>query len=322
MPDFVSHLGSEDGLLSQGDCFGWQPALIGLHVISDALVAMAFVSVPIALAVFVRDRQKVPFHSAFLAFSVFAVACGATHVMEIVDLWHPYYWLAGVTKAATAIASVVTAVLVIRLVPRALALPILHDSLTGLCNRALFEDRIDHAVLVAARTKGCFGILFLDLGHFKQINDTYGHSVGDELLRAAGERIQRSLRAADTCARWGGDEFAVLLPDAGLDAAKIAADRICDALARPYVLNDGTELTITAAIGIGIFPLHGGSRETLLEYADGAMYGAKRSGKHRISTRPPSALSAEISVHPPMRESGRVVSNKRPEETVLKRRMP
>jgi diguanylate cyclase (GGDEF)-like protein len=325
VPEFVRRLVSQDGLLSHGDCYGWQPGLVWLHVISDAFIALAYVSIPIVLVYFVRKRQRVPFHYTFLAFGVFTIAGGATHFMEIVNLWHPYYWLAGIIKASTAVASVVAAVLLIRLVPRALALPILHDALTGLCNRTLFEDRIDHAVLVAARTRGSFGILFLDLGHFKEINDTYGHRVGDEMLRAAGERIQRSLRAADTCARWGGDEFAVLLPGAGLEASNAAADRICEALARRYVLNDATELTLSAAVGIAVFPLHGGSRETLLEYADGAMYGAKKSGRHRISTRPPSALFAEISgsIRPQIRESGRVATSSQLDETAsFKRHMP
>jgi diguanylate cyclase (GGDEF)-like protein len=327
VPGFVHHLVTEDGLPTQGDWYGWQPGLVLMHAISDGLIALAYVSFPVVLVHFVRKRHRVPFHWTFLAFGVFTIACGATHIMEVVDLWHPCYWLAGTIKAIAAVASLVAAALMIRLVPRALALPILHDALTGLCNRALFEDRIDHAVLVAARTKACFGILFLDLGHFKQINDTYGHGIGDEVLRAVGERIQRSLRAADTCARWGGDEFAVLLPDAGLDASRTAADRICEALARPYVLNDGTELTLAAAVGIAIFPIHGGNRQTLLEFADGAMYGAKRSGKHRISTRPPSALSTDVSgsIDPPARQSGRVASGKFRQESSappVKRRAP
>jgi diguanylate cyclase (GGDEF)-like protein len=258
-------------------------------------MTLAYLSIPIALVHFVRKRRSVPFLWVFVVSGTFVVFCAAAHFMDLVDLWSPHYWLTGVIKVFTGAAAIMTAVLVIRVLPRALSFPFLHDSLTGLCNRTLFEDRIDHAVLTAARTKGRFGILFLDLGQFKQINDTYGHGIGDEVLRSAGERIQRALRAADTCARWGGDEFGVLLPDAGLEAAKVAADRISEALARPFVLNDGSELTISAAIGIAIFPLHGGSRETLLDYADGAMYDAKRSGKHRISTRPPYAMPPELS---------------------------
>src|ERR1041384_5900971 len=123
MPEFLKDLLSADGFMPHGHCYLWRPALIWLHVISDTLVALAYTSIPFTLLYFVRRRRDLPFHWMFLCFGVFIIACGTTHVMEVWTLWTPTYWLAGVVKAITAAASLPTAVLLIKLVPRAPALP-------------------------------------------------------------------------------------------------------------------------------------------------------------------------------------------------------
>jgi diguanylate cyclase (GGDEF)-like protein/PAS domain S-box-containing protein len=160
-----------------------------------------------------------------------------------------------------------------------------HDSLTGLANRALFEDRLSHAVAVADRGGRPFAVVFLDLDDFKTINDSLGHARGDELLRAAAVRIRGILRMADTAARLGGDEFAVLL-EAGEDEARVAARRILDALAVPFHL-DGRELRMSASMGVALGGA-GASVEDLLRNADMAMYAAKADGKASIRTFEPS----------------------------------
>jgi signal transduction histidine kinase len=120
---FLKRLFSTDEFMPHGMCYEWNPAVITLHVVSDAIIALAYYSIPLTLIYFVRKRKDLAFDWMFVCFAVFIVACGTTHVMEILNIWHPSYWLSGVVKAITALVSIVTAILLIRLVPQALALP-------------------------------------------------------------------------------------------------------------------------------------------------------------------------------------------------------
>lgn len=115
--------GSTDRYLPHGFCYQWQPNLIRLHLVSDALIGLAYIAIPVALVTFIRRRADLPFNWMFLLFGLFIVACGATHWMEVWTLWHPNYWASGAVKAVTAAASVPTAILLFRLIPAALALP-------------------------------------------------------------------------------------------------------------------------------------------------------------------------------------------------------
>jgi PAS domain S-box-containing protein len=123
MPELLRSLVSSDGFMPHGHCYLWNPSLVWLHVISDALVALSYTSISCTLIYFARKRRGIPFHWMFLCFGTFIVACGATHAMEIWTLWTPLYWLSGAIKAITAAASVPTAILLVLLVPKALALP-------------------------------------------------------------------------------------------------------------------------------------------------------------------------------------------------------
>ena len=150
-----------------------------------------------------------------------------------------------------------------------------HDSLTGLPNRYLMFDRLNQLLIRAERYATRFAVLFIDLDGFKRINDSRGHDIGDLLLRAVGERLSRSVRAADTVARIGGDEFVVLL-DAlrgGRDATAVA-QKIRDALGRPHSLPGGPA-TVTVSVGISLYPEDGHDAEMLLKAADVAMYRTK-----------------------------------------------
>ncbi len=109
--------------MPHGMCYEWNSSLIWLHVISDALIALAYYSIPITLIYFVRKRKDLAFDWIFVCFAVFIVACGTTHLMEIFNIWTPTYWLSGIIKAMTAFVSITTAALLIRLIPQALALP-------------------------------------------------------------------------------------------------------------------------------------------------------------------------------------------------------
>jgi len=151
----------------------------------------------------------------------------------------------------------------------------LHDDLTDLPNRALFHDRFDTALRRADRGREYLGLLYLDLDEFKRINDTFGHEVGDLLLREVARRLVQCMRGSDTVGRMGGDEFTVLLTNIhGPDSVDLVADKVRAAISAPYDL-DGRTLTISASIGTAVYPEHGGDRDQLFRHADASMYAAK-----------------------------------------------
>ncbi len=157
-----------------------------------------------------------------------------------------------------------------------------HDDLTGLPNRLLFQDRLDRARAQARRYEGAFALMLMDLDGFKEVNDTHGHELGDQLLGAIGTRLRASLRAADTFSRMGGDEFAVLLPSTLSQQQAVEVGRkLLGALERPFLLG-GHELQVSASIGVAMFPEHDGLRHDLLARADQAMYAAKRAGGAQV----------------------------------------
>jgi diguanylate cyclase (GGDEF)-like protein/PAS domain S-box-containing protein len=154
-----------------------------------------------------------------------------------------------------------------------------HDALTSLANRALFSDRVDHALGRAQRHGDALALLLLDLDSFKTVNDSLGHTVGDELLVGVATRLESVLRNGDTAARLGGDEFAILLEDLeSQDVAIEVAQRVIDELAQPFCLA-GKEIFVSASVGIAMGCEHGDSSDELLRNADAAMYRAKSEGK-------------------------------------------
>src|SRR5258705_6536045 len=118
---------THDAFMPHGVCYLWNPGLIWLHVVSDTLIALAYMTIPVTLAYFVKKRKDLPFNWMFMCFGLFIVACGATHIMEVWTLWAPYYWPSGTVKAVTALGSVPTAGLLIRLIPTALQIPSQQD---------------------------------------------------------------------------------------------------------------------------------------------------------------------------------------------------
>lgn len=154
-----------------------------------------------------------------------------------------------------------------------------HDSLTGLPNRVLLQDRLEHALLTAQRHQLAVAVLFLDLDNFKRINDTLGHSAGDALLRQVGTRLRARLRTTDTVGRRGGDEFMVIF-NHPFDVKEVmtVVNKVRGAFSQPFDC-EGEELFVTATLGIALYPEDGQNAETLVKNADVAMYRAKDKGK-------------------------------------------
>ena len=156
-----------------------------------------------------------------------------------------------------------------------------HDSLTGLPNRKLFSDRLGIALAQAQRNQKKVGVAMLDLDNFKDVNDTLGHDVGDLLLKAAAERLSAALRKGDTVARFGGDEFVLILPDLkAIEDAIQVAQKIVDSFCKPFLI-DTHQLVVTTSIGIAVYPNDGTDEGILLKNADIAMYQAKQAGRAR-----------------------------------------
>ncbi len=488
--------------MPHGHCYLWTPALLWMYVVSDTVIAISYYTIPIALLYLVKKRADLEFNWVFVMFSLFIFACGTTHLIGILTIWHPAYWLDATMKSLTAVASGITAIMLWRLMPVALTItsnkqlrttisrlesevqkrmeaeralatlnsnlehlvrertedlsninsdllqeieqrkrtelelfnqkqlaivtlesigdavittnmqsevtylnpvaekmtgwskseaqgrPILevfrilnestrklaanpvdvvlahnkvcglanhtlliaksgveyaiedsaapirdpngailgvvlvfhdvsdarqmaqkmtylaeHDYLTDLPNRLLLTDRITQAISAAQRRQSKLAILFCDIDHFKRVNDTLGHEVGDQLLKVLCQRLQLCIRASDTLSRLGGDEFVVLLPELNDDAVPAEiAQKILTVLKDPVNIA-GHELFITASIGIAVYPDDGQSEDVLTRHADAAMYHAKNSGRnnyqfftHEMSERVAAQLMLENSL--------------------------
>ncbi|MEG4516062.1 MULTISPECIES: CHASE2 domain-containing protein [unclassified Microcoleus] len=156
-----------------------------------------------------------------------------------------------------------------------------HDALTGLANRQMFYECLHKSLEIASSTQELVALLFLDLDGFKSINDTLGHNVGDLLLKTVASRLKKCLRGSDTISRLGGDEFTVILPAIpGREEAAKVAEKICDAIMQPFILEEHT-VSVTTSIGISLYPIDGQEPEMLVKNADVAMYRAKESGKNQ-----------------------------------------
>jgi diguanylate cyclase (GGDEF)-like protein/PAS domain S-box-containing protein len=167
------------------------------------------------------------------------------------------------------------------------------DLLTGLANRGVFVAEVTRAIERARRGERSFAVLYLDLDHFKDVNDTLGHPIGDRLLQSVADRLQANVRATDTLARFGGDEFALLMADVGDPTdAGVLADKLLQIMAEPFLL-DGNQIQSGVSIGVATYEVDAGDAEALLAHADVALYRAKSDGRHtyRFFT---AAMDAEV----------------------------
>jgi diguanylate cyclase (GGDEF)-like protein len=166
-----------------------------------------------------------------------------------------------------------------------------HDVLTGLPNRILLTDRCEVSLNRAMRFQTCLGLLMVDADQFKTVNDALGHQAGDKLLRELAQRLNNCVRATDTVARIGGDEFIVLLPDLRIPAeAESIAAKIVAAIAQPYSI-DSEQAVITVSVGVVTYPDAGDDIDTLMRRADEAMYAAKQKGKNSFHLYRPGSTA-------------------------------
>ena len=174
-----------------------------------------------------------------------------------------------------------------------------HDCLTGLPNRRLLQDRLNHAIARVRRHGEMFAVAFIDLDGFKFINDTFGHATGDEILRQVGRRLESGLRAGDTAARVGGDEFVLLVEDGAEDHSVVdVIDRMLKRIQQPITI-DGSEFTLSCSVGITRCPADGLDPTTLVRNADYAMYEGKRYGEKPRGWQPAATFLGEQGRHPP-----------------------
>jgi diguanylate cyclase (GGDEF)-like protein/PAS domain S-box-containing protein len=160
-----------------------------------------------------------------------------------------------------------------------------HDQLTGLYNRRVLQERLTAEGARATRYNHPLAVFMLDVDHFKRINDTHGHLVGDLVLQTLASTLETSTRKTDVLARYGGEEFVVVLPETSLETAQLLAERLREAIAdRAVMLEHGERIDVTASIGIACFPTHSRTPQDLLTIADRALYQAKQNGRNRVST--------------------------------------
>jgi diguanylate cyclase (GGDEF)-like protein len=165
----------------------------------------------------------------------------------------------------------------------------MRDGLTGLYNRRAFDDQLRHALGRADREKGRLGLVLLDIDHFKKLNDTFGHPAGDAVLRHTAHVVEHHLRRADEAARFGGEEFALILPNTDEAGAVRLAERVRGAVEKAQLVFEGARLSVTVSLGAAVWPYDGQDEESLIAAADRALYAAKQAGRNRVV--PASALS-------------------------------
>jgi diguanylate cyclase (GGDEF)-like protein len=293
-------------------CYLAKPGLVWTNVLTDGLIALSYALIFCCLLWIANRLRQTPTFRPYLwilvAFAVFIVACGATHLMDVVTVWLPVYPLAAAFKVVCALTSIPTAVLFALATPR-LASGLINflrserqlqaanlelrelsarDALTHLNNRRHFEDVLATEWQRSTRCACPLAVLMMDIDHFKLLNDHYGHLAGDDCLTRVGlALLSRPWRAEDLIARYGGEEFALLLPGSDLRAAEAIAEQLRQTVLDLQIENKNSPVAqiVTMSIGVAsVVPVHGDDARELLAAADSALYQAKRNGRNRVES--------------------------------------
>lgn len=257
-----------------------------LYLVTCAVIAVAALWLPLSLSYLSRQRREPAFRYLLGLFSGFLMLIGVTFMLRMLTLESEWlYALIVIVQTVAALLGIATAILMVLLLPRIMRIPDPNvDGLTGLPNRMRFDERLEQVLSRAQIEKNYrFAVLFIDLDGFKAVNDDLGHNVGDELLSAVSRRLLGTVRAKDLVARYGGDEFTILLDGVpNLEFAERVATRIIETVQQPFVIN-GHGVHVGASIGI---VASGGDRNArqIIGAADQAMYRAKttRRGTYEI----------------------------------------
>lgn len=311
--------------MPHGHCFLWRADLLVMHVGGDVATAAAYFAIPAALMKLVRERKDLEFNWIFIMFALFIFFCGITHMLDALNIWHGFYHLEGAAKLATAIVSLITAVLIWRLIPTALAMPsrgellaknsellalqmelssinqalearveertrelselASQDPLTGLANRRVLMRTLEHELARAQRHRRHLSVLMLDVDDFKRLNDEHGHHIGDLVLVGVADTFRRVCRSTDTAGRYGGEEFVIICMESTQQQASDLAERLLTAIRTQQIQNDGRSISITCSIGVAE-ATRSDTADDLLKRTDMAMYQAKSSGKDRVVRAP------------------------------------
>lgn len=307
---------SDGSFMPHGHCFLWREDLLFLHVAGDLTTALAYILIPFVLVRLVIVRDDLRFNSVFLLFAGFILFCGLTHIIDVVNIWHGYYYIEGGAKVATGLISITTAIVLWRLVPAVVALPsrkdmavkvvelqqardalaesnrsleakvvqrtlelerlASRDPLTNLLNRREIVRILDIEIERAQRQGTPLSLLMLDLDNFKSINDNFGHQVGDSVLRSSADSLVEASRKTDFVGRIGGEEFLILLPNTGYATALQLAERY-----RVRIENNTDNIHYTCSIGVAELRV-GEYPDNLMQRADQALYTAKNSGRNNV----------------------------------------
>lgn len=319
--DFLHQLINGD-FMPHGHCLLWRLDLLFLNVGGDVLTTTAYMLIPLALIHLVRKRDDLEFDRIFMMFAAFIFLCGVTHAINVFNMWHGYYYVEGLVKMLTGLVSMLTAFVVWKLMPRALAVPstadlrakneslqaaeaqllesnrllekrveertreleklAVTDPLTGIKNRGEIMKCLNHELERCRRHMHDFSLLMIDLDYFKAINDQFGHQAGDAVLVAASAVFKKSCRLNDLIGRYGGEEFLFLLPDTDLQEAGLFAERVRHEI-ESLKIPANHKHTVTCTCSIGVAQYDRTQSDAeLLQAADEALYQAKEASRNRV----------------------------------------
>lgn len=312
----------DGSFMPHGHCLKWQGDLLFMHFFGDLLTATAYFLIPLALIHLFRKRNDLAFNWIFMMAAAFIFLCGVTHFMAIINIWHGYYYLSGIAKLATGIVSIMTTIMIWYLLPRIIAIPsnqefkvkneqllltqqkliesnqLLEervrartveleklartDALTGIMNRGGLMNGLTNEMDRASRYKHPLTIMMIDIDHFKQVNDEYGHVQGDNVIIEVADILSKVSRSTDSVGRYGGEEFLLLMPETETVKAKILAERIrVDVANHHFCHEEGLDISVTCSIGVTEFESNQDS-SSLLKTVDEMLYKAKNSGRNKI----------------------------------------